>query len=136
MKIRSPNIAEAMLGLSLAGIIALGAFFAARASAPPRLVYESVAVKNITPVSAEVLSETRRRSTEGCTNGIQADLRANGVIARLPVPLRAQTPGMSSYALVLPNLTAGEYEVKVRESFICRGTVRTVETPWLTFRVQ
>lgn len=121
--------------LPFIGVVILIGFLVWRATQPPRLTYESLSVRNVTPVSAEVVATTVRRPIEGCTNGIQADLKAKGVVARLPVPLRAQTPGRTSYALVLPSLRSGPYEVKVRESFICPGKVQTVESPWIAFEV-
>lgn len=122
-------------GLAFVGVVIVVASLLFKALQPPRLVYDSLSVRNVTPSSAEVVAQTTRRGSYGCTNGIQAELRADGVTARLPVPLRAQTPGMTSYALVLPDLRPGAYEVKVRESFICRDSFDTVETPWIVMEV-
>ena len=127
----------AIAGAALLGVVILAGLFVGRALEPARLEWQSVAIQNVTSVSAEFVANTRRRPIEGCTNGIQADLRTpDGVIARLPVPLRAQTPDMSSYALVLPDLQAGRYETKVRESFICKNTFETIESPWVAFEVK
>lgn len=121
--------------LPFIGVVILIGFLVWRATQPPRLVYESLSVQHVTPASAEVVAVTKRRPSEGCTNGIQADLRSNGVLARLPVPLRTQAANVSRYALVLPNLRSGQYEVKVRETFNCGNGARPVETPWLRMTV-
>lgn len=123
-------------GIAFVGVLMVVVGILYRSFQPPQLAYDSLAIRNVTPDRAEVVARTTRRPSYGCTNGIQADLRAAGIVTRLPVPLRAQTSGITSYALVLPSLRPGAYEVKLRESFICRDSFDTVETPWMAMEVE
>lgn len=116
-----------------AGLVALGFFVFRDALQPPPIVFNSLAVEDVTPYSANVVaSVTREPLPQGCTNNFQADVRSNGDVPdRLPVPLRTQdSAGRSHYALVLPNLV-GQHEIQVRETFFCAGRLRVIETPWV-----
>lgn len=123
-------------GIAFVGVLMVLIALLWRSLQPPPLTYDSLSIRNVTTESAEVVARTTRRASNGCTNGIQADLRSEGIVTRLPVPLRAQTRGITSYALVLPSLRAGVYEIKLRESFICQDSLDTIETPWMALEVR
>lgn len=76
-----------------------------------------------------------RRDTSGCTNNIQADMRAAGVLTRLDAPVRTLAEdGRARYVVALPrDLLPGRYDVRLREVFNCGGRPIMVEAPWLTF---
>lgn len=128
-----PAILSAMIIAVAMGLVALG-FVAFRSIlAPPPITFDSVAVEDVTPYSARVVAVVERAPLpDGCTNGIQADVRKfTEPPTRLPVPLRTQDrSGRSVYALVLPQLY-GRYEVQVRETFLCSDRLRVIKTPWV-----
>jgi hypothetical protein len=100
---------------------------------PAPITFESVAVHGVTPTEAKVTASVRRTPND-CTTGLQADMRQGGVVTRLPPPVRLEANGATEYALALPDLSPGAYEVQVRELFFCPG-LRVAQTPWLALTV-
>lgn len=84
-----------------------------------------------------VIAETQRRSSEGCTNGVQVDARDDaGVILRMPVPAREMIDNLSRYAVVIPEKApVGRYQLRVRETFNCGGPPKIIDAPWLPFEI-
>lgn len=124
------------LGLSLAGLAAVVVSDAMR---PPSLVWTAVIVAN-SPVSDGRLvvdAETKRRPTEGCTNGVQADIRRGDAITRLAAPERSlKADGEARYEVSLPDdIAVGAYSVRLRETFNCGGKPEQVESAWVAFEV-
>lgn len=139
-KIPRFNAMEIMLGLSAAGLFVLAVVMTADRMKPPPMIFEAVSIVNSPIAKGELLyvvAETRRRDLDGCTNGVQVDVRdLGGAITRLPVPSREIDGNVSRYDLVVPATVApGSYGVRIRETWYCGERPRVVETPWLSMTV-
>ena len=127
--------AEVLLSLAVAGMIILGVFLIMERLKPAAVEFSSFLVIDYPPV---LIAEAHRRNVDGCSNGIQADIRDNsGSITRLPVPARTIAGSFSRYPLVIPDgVPAGAYQVHIREIVACPGeTLQTIDTPWLPLEI-
>lgn len=121
------NVSIVLAFMLLAGVLLW------QSTRPPPMEFASVSVTEVTAKSAIVLARVDRKAHD-CSNGLQSDLRHGGIVTRLPPPVRSEKDGATEYALSLPDLMPGPYEVQVREVFFC-PSVRTAETPWLALVV-
>lgn len=123
----------ATAGLALVGVaVVVGVLGYERLSGPP-LKLSAVYVGEARPgESFAIRAEAIRGDSEGCTNGVQVELRSvSNSIIRLPVPAREIDGDVTEYLVELPKETQpGNYGVKVRESFNCGGSPKVEETPW------
>lgn len=123
----------ATAGLALAGVaVVVGVLGYERLSGPP-LTLSAVYVSEAFPgQSFAIRAEAIRKPSEGCTNGVQVELRSvSNSIIRLPVPAREIDGDVTEYIVELPKeTTPGNYGVKVRETFNCGGSPKVEETPW------
>lgn len=130
------DIGWLLLWLSVAGLVALAIFLLARAFEPPRVEWKSLRVDTVYGSTLTIDAETIRRSTDGCSTGVQADLRSGGSITRLSAPVRTLSGDHSRYDLVLPVLPEGLHQVQLREIANCGGEPEVNETPWISFWVR
>lgn len=121
------NVSIVLAFMLLAGVLLW------QGSRPPPIAFDAVSVTDVTSTSAIVRARVDRKPHK-CSNGLQSDLRHAGIVTRLPPPVRSEKDGSTEYALTLPDLVAGPYEVQVRELFFC-PSLRTAETPWLALVV-
>lgn len=128
------------VGTAALAVVVTAVALAVAATRPPSLVWESIDVlpDPVRDGQVVIAAVARRAQNEGCTNGIQAEMRTPGAsVVRLDPPVReAAADGTSIYTVDLPKATApGSYQVRLRETFNCGGRPEAVESPWLTFGV-
>ena len=138
MKIRIPYAAEVMLLFAFIGVLGLGGLILFRTLSQP-VSFESIEVKN-SPRAGDLLiveATVKREPIDGCTNGVQIDVRdQNGVEARYPIPTRQVAGVFTRYAIVVPEVAnVGDHQLRVRETVYCGWWPKTAETPWITFTV-
>lgn len=128
-------LAETLLGLAVAGLFVLAVVLIAERLKPPPVVFSAYVVTDSPPM---MIAEAKRRNIDGCSNGIQAEIRDHsGSVTRLPVPARTISGAFSRYPLVIPaDVPRGSYQVHIRETVLCSGeALETIDTPWLPLKV-
>lgn len=127
-----------LLGLAVAALITI---IVHRFTAPPMMTFDAISTQT-KPASAAspfiVKARTPRRDAEGCTNGIQIEVKdARGELTKLQIPPRTIDGDLSTYSLIIPeSLQSGRYALKLRESFYCGGAPEIVEAPWVFIEVK
>lgn len=137
---KAPSRVDIILGL---GVVVLSATIAVLVMAkfePIPLRFMALEIVNSPVVQGEtlnVIAETKRLSSDGCTNGVQVDARdLNGGLLRMPVPAREMLDSVSRYSIVIPETApTGRYQLRVRETFNCGGPPKIIDAPWLPFEI-
>lgn len=126
-----PWIVAGIVGLAC---MATGALYLTEAMRRPPVRFEAVTIYQSDAAQVVVAAEITR-DDQGCTNGMQADLRHKDTVTRLPSPQRTENSvGQAFYRVTLPNVLPGSYQIQIRELSFCPD-VRVSEAPWLTFEV-
>ena len=124
----------ATAGLALVGVaVVVGVLGYERLSGPPLRLSAVYVGEGRAGESFAIRAEAIRGESDGCTNGVQVELRSSvsNSIIRLPIPAREIDGDVTEYLVELPKETQpGNYGVKVRESFNCGGSPKVEETPW------
>jgi hypothetical protein len=125
-----------VVSLLLAGAGTAG-LFVRRLATPSPLVWESISTPIVLPEKLVVTAEATRRNV-GCQNGAPSmDMRSKGVDVRLKAPSREIVDSLSTYESDLDDpIPPGFHEVRVRETFICDGAVKPIESQWIRFEVK
>lgn len=122
--------------VGVAGVVGMVAY-EHLSSAPLKLeaIYVGDAIAGET---VAIRADAIRRPYDGCTNGVQIELKSvSGSIIRLPVPAREIAGNVTEYLVEVPKETAaGNYGVKVRETFNCGSAPKVVESPWQRITVR
>lgn len=130
------------IGVMTVAVVSVGVVIGINSTKPPRMVWESISVEN-SPMVGEYLIIKGRQNRENAlscvSNNFVVDMRHDGDIeTRLPVPTRAlENDGAVTYDIVLPpNIEAGVYEVRVKETFSCGAGPEPIEAPRMAFEVR